>query len=103
MQILLCWPAFLSWVDCNFFLCNYLFILNTFSEFVLDRMQDTELMHMRYALESTVLALVAMERTSSGERASHHQLALCHLKDLRNHLEAITNIPRKVISGLHFA
>lgn len=66
-------------------------------------MQDIELMHMRYTLESTVLALGAMERTSSGERASHHQVALFHLKDLRNHLEAITNIPRKVICRLHFA
>ncbi|KAH7574212.1 hypothetical protein JRO89_XS03G0265900 [Xanthoceras sorbifolium] len=60
------------------------------------RMQDIELMHMRYTLESTVLALGAMERSMSDENASHHQVALCHLKDLRNHLEAITNIPRKI-------
>lgn len=64
---------------------------------VFDRMQDIELMHMRYALESTVLALGVMERCTTDERQSHLQVALCHLKDLRNHLEAITNIPRKVI------
>ncbi|XP_034920616.1 uncharacterized protein [Populus alba] len=61
------------------------------------RMQDIELMHMRYALESTVLALGVMERCTTDERQSHHQVALCHLKDLRNHLEAITNIPRKIL------
>ncbi|KAK1551145.1 hypothetical protein Q3G72_031043 [Acer saccharum] len=60
------------------------------------RMQDVELMHMRYTLESTVLALGAMERSMSDESASHHHVALCQLKDLRNHLEAITNIPRKI-------
>ncbi|KAK3212905.1 hypothetical protein Dsin_017611 [Dipteronia sinensis] len=60
------------------------------------RMQDVELMHMRYTLESTVLALGAMERSTSDENASHHQVALCQLKDLRNHMEAITNIPRKI-------
>ena len=60
------------------------------------RKQDVELMHMRYALESVVLALAAMERSMTDERESHHQLALCHLKDLQNHLEAINNIARKV-------
>ncbi|KAF5743274.1 Zinc finger FYVE domain-containing protein 26 isoform 3 [Tripterygium wilfordii] len=61
------------------------------------RMQDIELMRMRYALESTVLALGEMERSITSERESHHQVALCHLKDLRNHLEAITNLPRKIM------
>jgi hypothetical protein len=60
------------------------------------RKQDVELMHMRYALESALLALGAMERCVTDERESHHQLALCHLKDLQNHLEAINNIARKV-------
>lgn len=59
-------------------------------------MQDIELMHMRYALESAVLALRAMERSMAGERESHYQEPFCHLKDLQSHLEAITNIPRKV-------
>ncbi|XP_030947314.1 uncharacterized protein LOC115971497 isoform X2 [Quercus lobata] len=61
------------------------------------RKQDVELMHMRYALESVVLALAAMERCTGDERESHHQLALCHLKDLQNHLEAINNIARKIL------
>ncbi|XP_062164447.1 uncharacterized protein LOC133871099 isoform X3 [Alnus glutinosa] len=54
-------------------------------------------MHMRYALESALLALGAMERCMTDERESHHQLALCHLKDLQNHLEAINNIARKIL------
>ncbi|KAI9106384.1 hypothetical protein K1719_021912 [Acacia pycnantha] len=60
------------------------------------RMQDVELMHMRYALESTVLALGAMERSISDEKEAHQQVALCHLKDLRNHLDSISNLPRKI-------
>lgn len=52
---------------------------------------------MRYALESTVLALGAMERSISDEKETHQQVALCHLKDMRNHLDAISNLPRKVI------
>ena len=59
--------------------------------------QDIELMCMRYALESAILALKAMERSVAGERESHLQEPFCFLKDLQSHLEAITNIPRKVI------
>ncbi|PSS01176.1 hypothetical protein CEY00_Acc22534, partial [Actinidia chinensis var. chinensis] len=61
------------------------------------RMQDIELMHMRYALEFAVLALGAMEKSMIDETGSHHQMALCYLKDLRNHLEAISNVPRKIL------
>ncbi|XP_052210694.1 uncharacterized protein LOC127813651 [Diospyros lotus] len=61
------------------------------------RMQDIELMHMRYALEFAVHALGAMERSMSDETGSHQQMALCYLKDLRNHLEAISDIPRKIL------
>lgn len=65
-------------------------------------MQDIELMHMRYALESTVLALGAMGRSMNGEKETH-QVALCHLQDLKNHLAGIKNIPRKVFCyGLQF-
>ena len=53
-------------------------------------------MHMRYALESIVLALKAMERSMTCETESHHQEAFCFLRDLQSHLDAITNIPRKV-------
>ncbi|WCJ29790.1 hypothetical protein M5689_011402 [Euphorbia peplus] len=61
------------------------------------RVQDIELMHMRYALESIVLALGAIGGSLTDEKESHHQAALCHLKDLRNHFEAITNISRKIL------
>ncbi|XP_028779336.1 uncharacterized protein LOC114735762 isoform X2 [Neltuma alba] len=60
------------------------------------RMEDVELMHMRYALESTVLALGAMERSISDEKEANQQVALFHLKDLRNHLDSINNLPRKI-------
>ncbi|KAK8581989.1 hypothetical protein V6N13_144978 [Hibiscus sabdariffa] len=60
------------------------------------RVQDIELVHMRYALESTVLALGAMERSTTGDKETH-QVALCHLQDLRNHLGAIKSIPRKIL------
>lgn len=59
-------------------------------------------MHMRYALESTILALKAMERSVAGETESHLQEPFCFLKDLQSHLEAITNFPRKVIFYLQF-
>jgi len=53
---------------------------------------------MRYALESSVLALGAMERSMSDETETHQNVPLVHLKDLRSHLDAISNLPRKVIS-----
>ncbi|WJX41875.1 hypothetical protein P8452_29169 [Trifolium repens] len=58
--------------------------------------QDVELMHMRYALESSVLALGAMERTMSGEIETHQNVPLVHLKDLRSHLDGISSLPRKI-------
>ncbi|KAL5074247.1 hypothetical protein RYX36_013231 [Vicia faba] len=71
------------------------------------RKQDVELMHMRYALESVVLALGAMERSIPDEIETHQNVPLVHLKDLRSHLNAISNLPRKIfmvnvmISQLH--
>lgn len=62
-------------------------------------MQDVELMHMRYALESAVFALGAMSRILPNVKESH-QLGLYYLKDLRKHLEAINTIPRKVERAL---
>lgn len=53
-------------------------------------------MNMRYALQSAVLALGTMEKTMAGENQSPHQEAFCYLKDLKSHVEAISNIPRKV-------
>ncbi|KAL3819038.1 hypothetical protein ACJIZ3_004943 [Penstemon smallii] len=59
------------------------------------QMQDIELMHMRYALESALLAFGAME-TSTTDRTGDQQATLRQLKELKNHLDAITNIPRKI-------
>lgn len=53
-------------------------------------------MHMRYALESAVLALGSMERSVTDENDKLHQMAVLYLKDLQNHLESINNAPRKV-------
>jgi zinc finger FYVE domain-containing protein 26 len=53
---------------------------------------------MRYALESSVLALGAMEKIMSDETETCQNVPLVHLKDLRSHLDAISNLPRKVIS-----
>lgn len=64
----------------------------------LGRIQDIELMHMRYALESAVLALGSMEKGVTAER-DYHQVAFCHLNDLSKHLESIDNIARKVVSS----
>ncbi|KAJ0811801.1 hypothetical protein HanPSC8_Chr17g0754801 [Helianthus annuus] len=60
------------------------------------RMKDVELMHMRYAMESAVLALGSMGNSKNNEVKSY-QMALCYLKDLRIHLEAINNAPRKIM------
>ncbi|XP_038897971.1 uncharacterized protein LOC120085832 isoform X2 [Benincasa hispida] len=60
------------------------------------RIQDIELMHMRYALESAVLALGSMEKGLTAER-DHHQVAFCHLNDLSKHLESIDNTARKIL------
>ncbi|XP_073135906.1 uncharacterized protein [Henckelia pumila] len=59
------------------------------------RMQDIELMHMRYALESAVLAFGTMEKNIS-DGPGDQQMSLSYLKELKNHLESITSIPRKI-------
>ncbi|GAA0138325.1 hypothetical protein LIER_00090 [Lithospermum erythrorhizon] len=60
------------------------------------RMQDTELMHMRYALEASVLGLGAMEKAMPND-AKSDQIVFCYLQDLKGHLDAISNIPRKIM------
>ncbi|XP_075107825.1 uncharacterized protein LOC107781681 [Nicotiana tabacum] len=60
------------------------------------RMEDIEFMHMRYALESAVLALGEMEK-NIGEGVGNGQFNFCYLKDLKNHLDAINNIFRKIL------
>lgn len=64
--------------------------------FVHCRIQDIELMHMRYALEAIVLALGALEEAMKDETDASHRVVFYHLKELTNHLEAIKNAPRKV-------
>lgn len=84
----------------TYYYCSVICIygsLNITTCFVFHRMKDVELMHMRYAMESAVLALRAMGNSKNNEVKSY-QMALCYLKDLRIHLEAVTNIPRKVDS-----
>ncbi|GMH10819.1 hypothetical protein Nepgr_012660 [Nepenthes gracilis] len=61
------------------------------------RMQDVELMHMRYALEYAVLALGAMEKSVTDGSEGHPQMALSFLKELRFHLEAVNNVPGKIL------
>ncbi|XP_071701623.1 uncharacterized protein [Rutidosis leptorrhynchoides] len=61
------------------------------------RMKDVELMHMRYAMESAVLSLRSMGSSKTNNEIKSYQLALCYLKDLSIHLEAINNIPRKIM------
>ncbi|KAM7277130.1 hypothetical protein ACFE04_018996 [Oxalis oulophora] len=60
------------------------------------RMQDIELMHMRYTLESAALALGAMEKSMVNDTEINQEAPFIHLKDLRKHLEAVKNIPRKI-------
>lgn len=60
------------------------------------RMQDIELMHMRYALESAVFAIGAMERSVSNEFDKQSHKAISYLKDMQNHMESISNAPRKI-------
>ncbi|KAK9149468.1 hypothetical protein Scep_008225 [Stephania cephalantha] len=61
------------------------------------RMQDIELMHMRYALESAVLAIGTMEQCMAQDTQGRQSMASCYLKDLQNHLEAVSSIPRKIL------
>lgn len=62
---------------------------------IFGRMQDIELMHMRYALESAVFALGAMEKCVIASN-ENYEVTLGHLKHLNKHLDAIHNKPRKV-------
>ncbi|XP_051127624.1 uncharacterized protein LOC127249073 isoform X2 [Andrographis paniculata] len=59
------------------------------------RMQDIELVHMRYALEFSIIALGAMEN-STADGTGDQEMILSSLKELKNHLDAVTNISRKV-------
>ncbi|KAL0330309.1 UNVERIFIED_CONTAM: hypothetical protein Sradi_5017600 [Sesamum radiatum] len=61
-------------------------------------MQDIELMHMRYAIQSAVLALGTMEKSNTAATGDQ-QMTSYYLKELKNHLDAITNTSRKATVG----
>lgn len=73
---------------------SHLFII--FNCYVLHRLQDIGLMHMRYALESSVVALGVMERGLGEANEAQFHRAVCYLKDLQSHVEAVGSAPRKV-------
>ena len=60
-------------------------------------MHDVELIHMRYALDYAVMALGAMEKSVLDEQLYYSQLSLSFLKEMRQHLEAVSSVARKVI------
>ncbi|XP_074272064.1 uncharacterized protein LOC141595977 [Silene latifolia] len=60
------------------------------------RMQDAELIHMRYALDCAVMALATMEKSRNDPQRYYPQLALNFLKNLKSHLEAVTDLSRKI-------
>ncbi|WOL00352.1 hypothetical protein Cni_G09065 [Canna indica] len=60
------------------------------------RMQDIELLHMRYALESAIFALGIMERCSIAEHDCQLHVALSYLRDMQTHMDAIKNAPRRI-------
>lgn len=60
------------------------------------RVQDIELMHMRFALEFTVFAIGAMELCPGDKNDYQFATAVLFLREMQNHLEAISNVSRKV-------
>ncbi|XP_064990639.1 uncharacterized protein LOC135628052 isoform X1 [Musa acuminata AAA Group] len=60
------------------------------------RMQDIELLHMRYVLESAIFALGIMERCAAVVNNPQLHVAMSYLKDMQNHMEAIRNVPRRI-------
>lgn len=64
-----------------------------------DRMHDIELMHMRYSLQSAVLALGEMEKGAGDGNECYHK-ALSYLRNMQNFMEAIKSTPRKVGSSV---
>lgn len=65
-----------------------------------DRMHDIELMHMRYSLQSVVLALGEMEKCAGDGNECYYHKALSYLREMQNFMEAIKSTPRKVGSSV---
>ncbi|KAG6474190.1 uncharacterized protein LOC122028060 isoform X1 [Zingiber officinale] len=60
------------------------------------RMQDIELVHMLYVLESAVFALGTMERCINNDMNSQLHVAMSYLKNIQTHMEAIRNVSRRI-------
>ncbi|XP_027180766.1 uncharacterized protein LOC113779395 [Coffea eugenioides] len=60
------------------------------------RMQDIELMHMRYALESAIFALGSMEKCIAAG-PGENEMTMGYLRDLKSHMDAIHNNTRKIL------
>ncbi|KAK8453043.1 hypothetical protein SEVIR_5G218000v4 [Setaria viridis] len=60
------------------------------------RMHDIELMHMRYSLQSVVLALGEMEKCAADGNECYYHKALSYLREMQNFVEAIKSTPRKI-------
>jgi hypothetical protein len=63
-------------------------------------MHDIELMHMRYSLQSVVLALGEMEKCTGDGNECYYHKALSYLREMQNFMEAIKSSPRKVGSSV---
>jgi zinc finger FYVE domain-containing protein 26 len=57
-------------------------------------------MHMRYALQSVVLALGEMEKSVDNGTGCHYHQAVSYLREMQNFMEAIKSVPRKVGSSV---
>ena len=57
-------------------------------------------MHMRYALQSVVLALGEMEKCAGDGNKCYYHKALSYLREMQNFMEAIKSTPRKVGSSV---
>ena len=66
-------------------------------------MQDLEILELHFGVQATVLALAAMERnTIENDNMKIDFIALNLLESLRDHINSISNVPRKVSLFLVF-
>ena len=62
-------------------------------------MQDLEILELHFGVQATVLALAAMERSMiENDSMKLEFIALNFLEALRDHINSISNVPRKVSS-----
>ena len=66
-------------------------------------MQDLEILELHFGVQATVLALAAMDRsTIENDNMKMDFIALNLLESLRDHINSISNVPRKVSLFLVF-